>query len=813
MKSATVAVIAFFTCAVSFAIAGDNRWTFLGPEGGGIDSFTFHPQIKGTIYASGNGVFRSRDFGLSWERLPLAGGILRIHPKNPGTIVAALWDMVYASTNKGNTWQVICPDAKTSDGFSDLEFHSGDPQILYGVTHYTGVFKSTDGGKSWTRRSSGLKLEPADPNGRAGIEVDPTDGNRVYALLASSRVYKTTDGGESWVELKKGLDILDRTMESIAIDVRDPETLYVAGQTPAVYKSTSGGSDWFLTGMGGEWYEVAVDPKNSRAVYAGSTQVGRSTDGGESCSYVSMPWPTVIYVEGIGIHPSKNLVFAGTSKVGIFRSSNNGKTWRQANRGLDAMWVYDLQAPAQQANTLFASPLLDLYRSLNGGTSWEVCEGLAEFEVDGKIAIHPKDPNLIAVPGIGLSGDADAIALSRDGGTTWEFKIPWQPAGHYQAYAVAMHPTNRDVMYVALSRRDTSNTPLGLVKTTDGGETWRLVSKGLSEKRVGVIAFDARDSSTMYAGTWMGHQGTGRGRVFRSTDGGESWKERSKGLGEQNVRDILVDKANSSVIYAATGAATYKSTDAGRSWVLKNGTPTFCLAQHPSNKQTLVAGGQYGLWISTDAGENWSAFDSTGLGPFQVWDFLFDPADAEKFLIGTTGGVYTYTRKVSPAAPVIEQLLPASGKVGDTISIKGKAFGQAQSTSKVLFVNLDAGAAQSWSDTSIQVAVPAGARTGPVTVTVLAKRSNPYEFIVLPATGNVEPTSGPAAGGTRVTIIAPSGTSGTQFNVLFGSAVALGVGFTPPNIITCTSPAGSGTVDVKVTSSVTSTTVGTFTYQ
>ncbi|MEW6365095.1 MAG: IPT/TIG domain-containing protein [Acidobacteriota bacterium] len=94
--------------------------------------------------------------------------------------------------------------------------------------------------------------------------------------------------------------------------------------------------------------------------------------------------------------------------------------------------------------------------------------------------------------------------------------------------------------------------------------------------------------------------------------------------------------------------------------------------------------------------------------------------------------------------------------------------------------------------------------------------SNPYGFVVLPPTpaGNVEPTTGPAAGGTLVTILAPAGTSGTQFNVPFGSMLALQpITFTEPNIITCISPPGTGTVDVKLTSSVTSTTVGTFTYQ
>ncbi|MEW6367325.1 MAG: IPT/TIG domain-containing protein [Acidobacteriota bacterium] len=106
-----------------------------------------------------------------------------------------------------------------------------------------------------------------------------------------------------------------------------------------------------------------------------------------------------------------------------------------------------------------------------------------------------------------------------------------------------------------------------------------------------------------------------------------------------------------------------------------------------------------------------------------------------------------------------------------------------------------------------------GARTGALRVVVSGQNSNPWDFIVLPANGNVEPTSGPASGGTRVTILAPAGTSGTQFNVLFGSTVAREIQFMQPNIITCDSPPGTGTVDVKVTSSVTSTTVGTFSYR
>ncbi|MEW6363946.1 MAG: IPT/TIG domain-containing protein [Acidobacteriota bacterium] len=216
---------------------------------------------------------------------------------------------------------------------------------------------------------------------------------------------------------------------------------------------------------------------------------------------------------------------------------------------------------------------------------------------------------------------------------------------------------------------------------------------------------------------------------------------------------------------------------------------------------------------STDHGESWAAFDSTGLGAFTIRRLLTDPTNRNRLFVATDRGVYSYTRKAAGNGPVIEQLLPAAGKAGDTISVNGRGFGAVQGTSKVLFRSTDAGVARRWSDTSIKVTVPNGVQTGPVTVVVLNKKSNPYEFIAVPPSGNVYPTSGPAAGGTRVTILAPSGTSGTQFNVLFGSAVAGNVRFTQPNVITCDSPAGTpGTVDVKVASSVTSTTVGTFTH-
>lgn len=232
----------------------------------------------------------------------------------------------------------------------------------------------------------------------------------------------------------------------------------------------------------------------------------------------------------------------------------------------------------------------------------------------------------------------------------------------------------------------------------------------------------------------------------------------------------------------------------------------------PSDPHTLLAGGWGSLVVSTDDGETWSNFDTNGLGDVAVRTIMVDPADNERFFIGTNRGVFSYTQKRTPGGPVIQQLAPAYGKAGDAIAINGKAFGPTQGTSRVLFAGTDAGPAQAWSDTSVRVTIPNGVRTGPLTVSVASKQSNAFEFLVVPAAGNVEPTSGSASGGTKVIIVAPTGTTGGQFSVLFGSTLAYEPRVIDADIILCTSPPGTGSVDVKLTTVLTSATVGTFTY-
>ncbi|MEW6364910.1 MAG: IPT/TIG domain-containing protein [Acidobacteriota bacterium] len=786
--------------------AGDNQWTSNGPYGGVFTGFVFHPQNADIVFAWGPpGMFRSRNGGQSWERLTPSAAranemVVRISPKSPSSMLAAGGDRVFGSTDQGTTWQAIAgPLYKGADGIYDMEFHPTYPQVVYAVTYSHGAMKSTDGGKTWMKRPSSIETADTRGNSIPQVEVDPQTGNSVYVLMANRKAFRTTDGGKTWQEISNGLDLGD-CENTLAIDPKNPKVLY-AGGCKGVFKTTDSGGKWSKV-LDGFTRTVAVDPANSQNVYAVHDKAWKSTNGGSTWSELSVD-PNDLW--SVAVNPNRtSVVFIGGFGQGVFRSQDAGKSWRLTNTGLDGQYVGRVQAHPDRPKQIFALPYKILYWSQNDAKAWKpatLCSGQEPVWNVTDIQIHEADANLVVAS---ICDPEGSIAISRNGGKTWELRTPNAEEG---GSALALDPANEDVIYLACIKGLVPGNPgTGIVKSTDQGETWQRIDSGLTDKDVTAIAVDPTDSSNVYVGTK-------KGKVFRSTNGGAAWKNSSSGLKDAMIRRITFDPSAPAILYASTWDGIYRSANGGQSWKPWTDAAKGFVTFDPFEPERVFGGGYGALAVSNDHGETWSSFDSTGLGSFWINDVNIDRTKAGKYAIGTNQGVYSYAMKTVQGGPAITQLSPAYGKAGESVTIDGSNFGASQDSSKVLFGTVASAAAQSWSTSSIRVAVPSGAKTGSVTVQVGSKKSNPFEFIVLPATGNVEPTSGPAAGGTLVTILAPAGTSGTQFNVLFGSTLASGIRFVDPNIIICYSPPGTGTADVKVTSSVTSTTVGTFSYQ
>ena len=256
-----------------------------GLPDGGVTFVAIDPQDATVLYATtGRGVFRSKNGGSSWSAVNSGlpdGGVtfVAIDPQNPSTVYA-LAGRVFKSTDSGSSWSATTPvTLLTPAGVrSEIPVFSLaiDPQntsTLY-AGGYSGVFKSADGGKSWSAASSGFPL------GYVGsLVIDSHNASTLYAANFDSGegVFKSTDGGASWHSANSGLPTSEYYSPAVlAIDPKNPSTLY-AGTMSGVFKSTDGGANWSAVNSGLSTQFVrtlAVDPQNPSTVYAGTESGG-----------------------------------------------------------------------------------------------------------------------------------------------------------------------------------------------------------------------------------------------------------------------------------------------------------------------------------------------------------------------------------------------------------------------------------------------------------------------------------------------------------------------------------------------------------
>ena len=308
-----------FLIALLIAIlssASDSGWISHGPYGGYFQSFFFHPEKDDVVFASSfDGLFRSVDFGLTWERLTLPGGEfnVRIHPRKPDQILATNYSKgLFVSTDLGDKWEQIYQYSFEGDCFYDMEFHPTDPNILYAVTYYHGVYKSTDGGRNWTPRNTNLNLKNVAD---CCVDIPRLEVNPKTAI--SSMYFSPADVfiKQKMAEPPGNPPAEDSTsrdeVHALAIDPKDTQTLYVGG-SGGIFRTTDGGKTWTSRKCECLIWDLAVDPVHFKTVYAVGEGSLKSEDGFKTWEWLS-PHPFLSGVLlGIGIHPKNpNLILVG----------------------------------------------------------------------------------------------------------------------------------------------------------------------------------------------------------------------------------------------------------------------------------------------------------------------------------------------------------------------------------------------------------------------------------------------------------------------------------------------------------------------
>ena len=594
---------ALIPCAVQAAL---GRWTRSGPEGGRVVSLAVDPASPATLYAGtdGGGVFKSSDAGMRWSHAGLAGLAVRAllpDSSDPVTIYAGTGGGVFKSTDGANTWKLM-NRGLTITSVQVLAIHPRIASTLYAGTSLEphpgrsgGLFKSVDGGESWTRMSISGSSGPVE-----SIAILPTEADVLYAAFGSYRftsaqAWRSLDGGSSWTRSSNGLPYPNGRLV-LAVDVENPRTLY-AGTSRGLYKSTNAGEIWFSSGPGLENIEIRAlrtDPTDSAVLYAAtSAGIFKSLDAAGSWSR-SLESPA----SSLAIDSASSATLYAGAAEGLVKSTDRGASWMSSQTGLVATSISELFLQADSPGELYARANATVFRSANGGASWEPFSRLPAGAFMRAFAMHPKDTSvqyvgdscrgILKTTDAGLSWKATSLAT---GCVDWIFFDPQNPATVFafgrpdsaksldegstwsrldfreSVSAFAVHPWFTRILYAGSYTR-------GMFRSHDGGVSFTPINTGIptcagdgSACRLSItsLAIDPRTPTTLYAGAY--DLGTGRAAgLLKTTDGGAVWRQAGRDLPATRAIALAIDPANPAIIYAGTLQGVFRSRDGGETF-------------------------------------------------------------------------------------------------------------------------------------------------------------------------------------------------------------------------------------------------------
>ncbi len=564
-------------------------------------------------------------------------------------------DGVYVSTDAGKTWQQR--GLAQSQHIARLVVHPQDPNLvyaavqgaLYGKSAERGIYKSTDGGKTWAK-----KLYVNDKTGCTELSMDMTNPRILYAAMwehgrlpwqvisggPGSGLYKSVDGGETWAKLTTGLPTEMGKM-AIAVSRSHPDKVYALIESDSqkdnrgLYVSTNGGASWSLLNSDPRlvqraWYyiELFVDPQNDRTVHVLSAPALRSQDGGKT--FERMAYDTHGDYHDLWINPQnpQNMIIANDGGAAI--TFNGGQSWStQRNQptaqfyriNVDNQFPYRIYG-GQQDNTSVAIAHRELGR---GGISPE----------SAFLAFNPDDPRLVL--GGSYQGTIEVLDTKAKASTNI-MAAPIQYLGRDAKDCKYRFNWNAPIVWSKHEPNTFYHAAHILLKTSDLGVTWTEVSPDLTRNdkakqgRPGVPytneAVGAENYGTISYLAESTHEpgvlwaGSDDGLVHLTRDGGKTWRNVTPpGLAECLINAIEVSPHDKATVYLATtrykfndhAPSLYKTTDYGQTWTkivtgIAGNAFTRVVREDDQRRDLLFAGTELGLYVSWNGGKEWSPF-------------------------------------------------------------------------------------------------------------------------------------------------------------------------------------------------------------
>jgi len=705
--------LALLLVSVSFlsaqSVLKDLRWRQIGPFRGGRALAVSGSTTQRDVFyfgATGGGIWKTTDAGASWE--PVSDGQLgtgsvgaiEVSPSDPNVIYAGMGeacirgnashgDGVYKSADGGKTWKNV--GLKETQHIGAIRIHPKNPDIVYvaalghqfGPNPERGVYRTTDGGKSWKQ-----VLTRGPKAGAVDLSLDVNNANVLYAAFwevyrtpyslesggPGSGVWKTSDGGDTWTDLTHAPGMPRGIQGRIGVSVSpansDRVWAIVEADDGGVFRSDNAGRNWTKVNSDRNlrqraWYytHILADPQLPNRVYVLNTGFYRSDDGGRT--YTASPTPHGDN-HGIWIDPKDNNRIINSNDGGANVSFNAARTWSPQNQQPTAQFyrvILDNDFPynvygAQQDNSTVKTPS----RGTGGGITEHDWYDVGGGE-SGWIAYDPRDTNIVYAGSYGgLITRYDRRIGQRRDINPW----PDNPMGHPASdlkyrfqwnFPLMISPHDPSVIYTAAQ---------SVFKSTNEGQSWELISGDLTRNertRQGSSGgpltkdntsieyystlFTIAESPSTKGLLWVGSD---VGVVDVSRDGGKKWDDVTpEDLPEWSQINSIEASPNdpATAYFAATlykaddyRPLLYRTHDYGKTWTkIVSGIPptafTRVVREDPNRKSFLVAGTETGMYMSMNDGDNWQPMQFN-LPLVSITDLAFHKRDKE--LVAATQG-------------------------------------------------------------------------------------------------------------------------------------------------------------------------------
>ncbi|MCB0610921.1 MAG: hypothetical protein KDD12_24575 [Lewinella sp.] len=632
---------------------------------------------------AGNGVYKSTDGGKTWTHCGLPEshhiGKIIIHPKNPDIVyVAAMGHLftpneergVFKTTDGGKTWHKVLY-INENTGVVDMAVHPAKPDILYAATYekyrypwtfvaggpQSGIYKTTDGGKKWTRLGGGL---PTGNIGRIGVDICRTKPNVVYAVIENvnlrdplpseieqesrrnieskprpigGEVYRSDDSGKTWRKMNRPEDNVGGkaaySFNTLRVDPNNDKTVYVTGLN--LQSTTDGGLTWH----GVEWTDTTkvfgsafgdvrtawVDPQNSQRVIIGSDGgIHISYDGGKTCDHYDNLPVGEVYALGVDTDEPYN-VYAGLQ---------DHDSWKGPSNAWSGLITLENWTPVGNGDGMYNQVDPENNRWVYNNTQFGDHHRLDQW-----------------------TGDRVPIEPQRNRGEA-PYRWNWTPPIH-------ISPHNSRIIYTGAEV---------LLRSLDQGDHWQPISPDLTtnnpdringQGHIQFCTITTISESPVQAGViWVG---TDDGKVWLTTDFGADWRDMTSAVADAGgpegrwVSRVCASRHSAGTAYVCKNGFrnddfkpyVFQTTDFGRTWTLiargLPDAPVNVIAEDPKNPHLLFLGNDRGVYLSLTGGKSWQPFKNN-MPTVPVHDLVVHPREND--LVAGTYGRSIFIADISP---------------------------------------------------------------------------------------------------------------------------------------------------------------------